>query len=1388
MHKTAFSWLVPKMPTAFLHPVVRMYTACFRRVALAALVFTSSHLFCQELPVKRLTSREGLSMDYITTLHQDRRGFIWMGTFFGLNRYDGDGVRVFRPNHLDPWSLHANKINDILEDAHGLLWLSTDNGLAILDPWSERIVHLDKLNGQFSILNIRKALLDKNGRVWIYHELQGAKRLLGIQTNAEVRTQIRAGKPLKNFDLTIIALPQSFANGLNAFLQTSDSTAVAIDSKGNCAAIHLLHKTAVKKRMEEVSVSLSPFVQYIPDPIRKGGTLFFPNHDFANGFQADQMHEYLQLPDGRVLVSRFFDTKIYVLQNLQELRNFTPADLQEKIPVFCELGFPTTFSRLIDRNGDLWIGTTGSGIYKVSTNTNGYTQIARQLSIYNFTVLPDQTLWAGAFAQSSIINLSDAAVREAPWQAFFKPEEAVKAVLSSKDKRSIYLIVDVKEENSLIGYQYQVASREIRQLPVRLLPLQTPPQLLEDRAGNIWICGNAGEIIRYHPKENQSAVWDIGRSFPKEIASQITIQHLIEAKNGTIWIASNFGLTKIEQPEAARPVFKAYHNYGGKTKIFANNGIFALCQDQNDPDILWLGTLGNGLAKFHIPTEKVSYFSQEDLSNRQIVLGIVPDNANRLWLSTDQGITCFDPVHNQFISYDLQETLQAPQFNATGFGKLQDGSILFGSTQGLFVLYPNKLLNAPLGALSRKIEISKIQVNNTSVDELFRFGNATFSPDGHLRITLKHNENNINIQFAAPFASNPQSLYYRYKVSGLSGEWVNLGKQRTISLPGLAPGKYQVHIQVANPEDTDLQTPPASIVIRIRPPWYLSNFANVFYALLATCLIILGLRLNKKRLAEQFAAEISQQEMKRLQSLDMFKNKFFAYIAHEIKTPLSIILGIGEKLQQEGTNPVQNKYLDTIQYEGNNMQSLIDEIIDITRIQDGSIQLNYRHGDVVAFLKNALASYQPLANFREVQLQFHSDTQTLFADFDDQRVRHIVNNLINNALRHTPQNGIVTLSVQNPSPRNLRISVADTGQGIAASDLPFIFEKYYQGASATKTEHNFGLGLSYVKDLADLMQGQVFAESTLQKGSKFTVELPLKITTSEMLPALEAPDTSPNSLEEIESTLSALGNQNLPLLLIVEDNPMIVSVLKLSLAPYFRLITARDGQEGLATAIAEIPDLLLTDIVMPVMDGLEMTKILKANPLTAHIPVVVLSAKNDIADRLEGQECGAEAYIGKPYHSRELLLTLRNLQNLQQQWKLRYANFSSDQQGSTKDSLPAESIVQGTISANDKFMQSRYDAFKNHYTSETFDIPQLCKMLHISKAQLYRKLSAISDQGPMELLKDFRLEKALELLQNNPDLSTSEVAFQVGFRERTYFSTQFKKKFGVAPSMVRART
>lgn len=1323
-------------------------------------------------------------MDYVTTLFQDSRGYIWMGTFFGLNRFDGAEIKAYRPNMLDPWALYANNVHYITEDQQGLLWIGTEKGLAIMDPVTERILHLNQLNDSVPLPEIRKLLIDQQQRVWLYLEHKDGIELLGIQSDARLKADIRAGKRNRTFTLHSIRLPIPPRVGINAFLQTGASSCTLFDSEGSAYSVDLRAERAIRTTISEVSQPITADIRLIPNPTTPSGTLLFSNHLFQNGIHADQMHAYHTLADGRVLLFHFFDPHIYLLPNIHYLRQIKGTDPWAMLPVLTELEFPTTFSRLIDRNGDIWVGTTGSGVCQIRLPINGITQRAAGQLFYNMAPLPDNLLWTGYFSPEKTFHLGSGQIQSTPWQPLLQSGDQTISVLPLRRASTALLLVRDSRTQKLKGYQYTFNKHRLQSIPLTMESAGPPPIMLEDNKGDIWISGNSGALLQFSPGSRQLKKWSVASQFPPDIAAKLSSQDMLQATDGTIWVAHNFGLVKISRPEGANPSFQAYHNYGKKHLQFANNGLFAIQQDPYNPQILWLGTIGNGLAQFDISTETVHYLPQDDGLNHPIVLAMEMDAQQHLWLSTDQGITCFDPKTQQFIRYDLPVTVEHLRLNATSSTRLPDGTLLFGGANSLLSLNPEKISQQIPSTQRNQVHIQKIEVNALSMDTLLSMQKLRFSKDETMHLSLQHAENNLYIAFAAPGVRHSAIPHYRYKIMGLSDQWVYIKNQPQIWLTGLPPGKFELVIQVASPDNLYHPSQIPCLTISISPPWYLSRMAIAAYILLFGLLIVAYFLFERRKLIQSHLETLNARELHRLQSLDTFKNKFFAYLAHEIKTPLSIIRGILDNFRPDMAPENFKSFTRTIEYESNNLLSIVDEMMDISRLQEGNLHLNYHRGDLVSFLQNRLHSFKALAEFQKIELCFEANQVQLTMDFDHERLKHLLNNLLGNALRHTPVAGKISLRAHLLSDEQVAITISDTGEGIAPEDIPFIFDRYFQGNKASATGLHFGLGLSYVKDLVDLMNGSVSVQSTRGEGTQFQVLLPR--FSPHRNPSTESLPIQRNNLAElpVQQLPERFSMEHaLPLLLIVEDNPMLSSLLKLSLQPHYKILLARNGREGLDIALREIPDLVLTDLIMPEMDGITMIQQIRINQLTAHIPIVVLSTKTDMEDRLSGQAFGANAYIGKPFDTRELLLALHSLYDLQSRWKVRYAPpLPPDSDALPADPALNQSMEPAILQATDDFMRLVYQVFETHYSSETFDVQQLCRALHMSKAQLYRKLSALSDQGPMEMLREFRLDKAMQLLRANPNLRTAEVATMVGFKERSYFSTQFKRKFHTAPS------
>jgi len=1352
-----------------------------RTVFLPLLILLCAKAFTQALPMKSLSSEDGLSQGYITTLFQDRRGFIWMGTFFGLNRYDGYAIKAYTPNHLDPWSLHANKINCIAEDSYGLLWIGTENGIVLMDSHTDRFIHLETLISQIPAHDTKRIIVDKAGNLWLYQEKTGSTLMYRIKADRAFPDAIRGnGKLTQAIDYEQISLPDSFKSPVVSFMHQNSQTVLVIDRRGEAFCLDLEQRQMKPCTLSSFTHPLKEGGEYLPVGVQSGSILM-PGQAVNTVMPIENVCEIRQLPDGRKVIFRFYESKIYLFD---EALVTSGQQSPDKLPVLHTIDHPSSSARLIDRNGDIWIGTIGYGVRKISTRGGGHIRQAAALSFYNFAQLEGQQLWPGYLHHDKLVDIKTFNISSLPWLSKLPAQIQVMSMLYSERQRAVYQVVHLKEENKLALYKYSPASGRVDRLSVVFNVLTpVPPQLLEDKDGMIWINNHKGEIIRHNPVNNHNESWNYSHLFPGELDHQLIVRCLVQASDGTLWSGDSYGLVKI-QLKAGQPKFTAYNNYSQQGTLFKNNGIFVVLPSPDNADELWLGTLGGGLALFNSREEKVIYFPNEDRSNSEIVLGIVPDENNNLWISTNRGMWCFNITKKSFITYDAQGSLLEPSYNASGYGKLPDQRLLFGSMNGLHILQPSRLLASEHTHVPHTIEVTHLRINNNEIDYLLREDKISFSGPHTTSLVLKHRENNISLSFAVPHSRHPDLLHYRYKVSGLHNGWINIGKQRTINLAALAPGHYDIALQVASPEPNEGQHPITHLQVWIKPPWYLTTVAYIIYAILLTVGVLSVIRYDRKRLEMQHEAELSIQEMKRLQSLSNFKNKFFAYIAHEFKTPLTIILGIGDTLRQRVRSEESLQMLDSVQYEGDNLLRLIDEMVDVTKLQDKTIVLNYQYGDLTSFIKGLTDSYMPLAYSRKIKLIFNNQGDNIFMNFDQQRTRYILSNLINNAFQHTPANGQIVVRLEQYSDQAVKIQVEDSGEGIPQQDLPFIFDKYYQSSSTIKSPSTFGLGLSFVKDLLDFMGGSIAAESNMGSGSIFSLVLPGKSQTPNDQPPV--PQQQPADFLSYAEEQPPL-HEDAPSLLVVEDNPALLSFLKKILSPHFNLLTATDGQEGMEKACMEIPDIILTDVVMPLVDGIEMTQRIKIHPLTSHIPVVMLSARADIGDKLKGQQVGADAYLAKPFNTQELINSLQNLYKLQQRWKERYQQITEIAgQSLPVSSQPADvPFQQSSIDSTDEFMQSLLSIFEQHYTFEDFDVQQLCKILLISKTQLYRKLATVSDKSAMELLRDYRLNKAAELIVNCPEMSTKEIAYKVGFRERTHFSTLFTKKFNQTPTQMR---
>jgi signal transduction histidine kinase/DNA-binding response OmpR family regulator len=658
-----------------------------------------------------------------------------------------------------------------------------------------------------------------------------------------------------------------------------------------------------------------------------------------------------------------------------------------------------------------------------------------------------------------------------------------------------------------------------------------------------------------------------------------------------------------------------------------------------------------------------------------------------------------------------------------------------------------------------------------------------FSPD---ELRLAPSENFFTIGISALALFDPQKIRFAYQLEGVDKDWVKLEPdQRSVSYTSVAGGDYVFRIKSTNSRG-EWVGKPYELKIHIGKPWYKTTLAKCIYLLLLTGSIYWFYQMRKRQWETAADLQAKTLEARRLADLDTFKTRFFTNITHEFRTPLTVILGITEqqRLELEKLESYQLKpefggttisdlrpFIENskaVARNGHQLLQLINQMLDLARLESGKFTLNERQSDVMAFVKINVEAFQSLAISKKQNLACLTDPAELLMDFDPQRLQQVLSNLLSNALKFTPEFGSVKLVArQVAATKCLQIVVEDTGPGIAAADLPLVFDRFFQVENAQNTSGT-GIGLALAKELVQHMGGGILAESKVGIGSKFIVTLPIR-NEAELVDfqTIEKPVST-----YWEGELPAAAKVELPVLLHVEDHPDLLQYLQKLLGDYYRIVAARNGNEGLEKAFEIVPDIILSDVMMPGMSGFELCEKLKADARTSHIPIVLLTAKATVTDKIEGLQQGADAYLMKPFQQEELFATLRNL--LENRRRMAAYLTRND---------PAAEAPPG-VAKEHEFLQKIRTIIDKNLSDETYDMTRLSRDLALSRMQIHRKLTALTGTSASHFVRSHRLEKARQLIEST-ELTIAEIAYATGFSDHAYFTKCFKEEFGKTPSDTR---
>ncbi len=1350
-----------------------------------------------ELHFERIGPRQGFYNTYASALVQDADHFLWIGTSDGLYRYDGIRYKEFRHNPNDSTSLSWNDINWLYTDHSGTLWVGTNGGgLDRFEPETQSFTHLQQDPDQPNTLSdnvVRVIVEDSHERLWIGTG-NGGLCFLDKKTGLihPVQLPLREADPELGVRAVIEDRKGRLWIGCNRGIYRWDHPGKHIPKPNEFKAfLHDPHNPNspgndyVKAFLEDKSGHIwvgTPGGLNRFDPETEHFTRFVKDPQNAHSLNDNNIECLMQDARGQIWVAtnngglnlynpqtQHFQHYVHDSQNLQSIGNDNVEAMWE------------------DYSGIVWLATFGGGLCKWNPRVEYFQHFKAVPGVEN--TLSNNVITDFAEDEAGMIWIAT----ERGLNRFNPRTKEITPYVQSRasaDKRSFFEIGCLAVKND---HQLWVGSREglfvFDQKTSAFTLWQNSPKgedidgialLYQSARGKLWLSTNRGELYCF---DQQTNAFKLIR-----FLEGIYINAILEREDGLLWLgtATNGLLLYDPQRDALLYPFSLDERQEEGLPDF---NIMAVHQAMDGQ--LWIGT-SKGLCQVQMgqhPEDSLSiqYFDDQNGSDVPTVLGLLEDSKGNFWMSHKRGIKMLNRKTGEWYGYDYLDGLQEQDFIGQAFLKSRTGAFYFGGGDGFNLFFPDQIKR---DEYRPSVRFTDLQVFNQSVRPGGEGSPLSVDISQAKHITLPYMAKVFTLEFSAMHFAAPSKNQYAFRMNGFNENWQMVGNQATATYTNLQPGKYLFEVKAAN-KDGYWSEGPEELQLTILPPWWATWWAYLSYFLLIYAMAYVIYTFMKRRLTLKNQLRTEQGEAIRLKELDQFKSRLYTNLTHEFRTPLTVILGMTDQI---GANPKAHLHegLQLIRRNGQNLLRLINQLLDLSKLDNHSFKLRLQQGDIIPYLRYVTQSFQTYANGQNLSLRFFTTMESLIMDYDSEQIKQVLTNLISNAIKFTPEGGDVRVHVaikdEEQEQQCLLITVQDTGIGISEANLRHIFDRFYQVDSSTTREgEGTGIGLAHTQELVKLMEGKITVQSQKNKGSLFSVSLPirrkaklLEATTDQeqqkrdrILPNISLP---PKVAAHIP-TGSASAKGNLPQLLIIEDNPDVVIYLKSFLAKSYQLDIAYNGAIGVEKALEKIPDLIISDVMMPEKNGYELCDILKNDERTSHIPIILLTAKADHGSKISGLKTGADAYLSKPFDKREILIRLEMLVKKQKQLsgffskKYQRGFVVNEVPGSTEEPLPIE----------DAFIKKVRQIVEENYADEDFALPQLCQKVRMSRSQLYRKMQALIETAPSDFIRLYRLEKAKILLETT-QLTASEVAWQVGYKDLAHFSKSFQNAFGFPPS------
>lgn len=1307
---------------------------------------------------------DGLSQISVVDIFQDSKGYLWFATRNGLNRYDGRDFKVFRHEKGNPGSLSDNHVTSLAEDNNGNLWIGTRHGLSKLDLSSEKVTaYVDSLAYKMFEDGIRALALDANGRV-------------------------------------LIATP----HGLFVAIDDDKFESILPEVKGT-----IVEGLAVTKD-GRIFVGTTTLGLYILNKDHKP-VKHFNTHN--SSLPTDDIKEIYEDSKGNIWLANSSDGMILL----------DVATGKNKVFNYSNSALPSNNIRCFADDGDqLYIGTS-EGVSRMSLKDSDYkiefeTNSLSNFSVYSILIDNAGTRWVGTY--SGGVNFYNPISNRFGFHHPVNPTQNYMSIFGSMvynpDNKLLYIAT---EGHGLL--EYDIHSEKSRFHLIDKSDHQQSKNIIKCLTyidGKIWCGTPSGEIFIFNPetdtfslyfKTNKCTIYSIepdsdGSQWIATTSDTIGIARLKEGKI----IEKSFSEAKIAIPSGRviKKVSKDVWLFGtsrhglikydrnrdevyqiGNESDLKNAYITSIAKDKNG-NSYWIGTFGNGLFNYVPATDNINKVKLSEDDAPVEVCQVVQDNSGNLWICTTEGITSLNPASGERMNYTRTSDIRIQEFTIHSGIALESGEVFFSGSNGFITFNPAEIKR---NEYQPPIVFTGLSVNNKPIEPNDSHGIIDSSIDDTGSITLDYNQNNLSISYAALNYINPEQNQYAFMLEGVDDDWVYVGNRREAHYANLAPGGYTFKVKGAN-NDGVWSTDARSIKIRITPPFWKTWYAYTFYllALIGISFLIMYYIFKKKTLEQSL--EYEQMKQKQAEEFHESKIRMFTNFSHELRTPLTLIVSpLQELLKRTDFNSTVRNKISLIYNNSQRLQLLVNQLMDLHKNQAGQMQLKIAKDDIVPFMQEVYSAFNQIAVANSISFSYVCSETSLPAWFDKSLFEKVAFNLLSNAFKYTKPGGVIEMKVEPigndnqlipgqthslpDMPHDVRlvhIAVSDSGRGIPEDELTNIFSPFYQvDDNKSKNIIGTGIGLSLTRSIVELHHGVIWAENNPEKGATFHVIFPIDNSvytddeidhdTDERVVMDVFPPTTPTAEFKVDKRYTVL---------LVEDNKDVREYVKECLEPYYNVIEAEDGQRGFELTAERYPDIVVSDIMMPVKDGLELCAMIKNDMRTGHIPVILMTARSMVMQIKEGFASGADDYIVKPFNMDILLYRIKNI--LASREKLR--NLYGKQ-------FSPEAMGIEIVSFNDKFTQKFFSIIEKNISNSELNIEFICKEIGLSRANLYRKLKAITELSPMELIRNKRLEVAAKLLLES-DSSVSEISTYVGFNSHAYFTNCFKSTYGMSPS------